>query len=467
MPGRAQLARQRHRVPRPRGDALPQLPGGGHPVQAGLVGSEAAAGAALPGRALPAALLLRARPEAVGRGPRRVRAQGVRRHRGLLQPAHGGDQRGHRPRQGARQGGAAHLRRPLLGQAQRGAQRDGDGAAGAEGRRPAVPRCAARQAAQEGRVQGHTRGDALHARAARAPVQGGLHARARRVGLRPVRKVGLRERQRHAARAVPGGAALAINGFVEANCAPEAVLAVLPQLVDALFKLMNDIGNEEVVQTLDNLIERYGEQMAPYAVQIVGALAQNFLRLFEEQEDEEDDDALAAMWVLQAISTMMEAVSDKPEVPPAHERTLCPDLSPGPTPSPCPISNLNPSPSPDRSLYTSPNPTLNRGQVYVQMEAALMPMLHKMMGESAREYFEDVNEVLSYLTYYSPVISEELWGIFPRLHEAFHTWAQHGRRRRPGSSGREGHLRLKAPSRLRTAARQAPVQSCCGRLEPA
>ena len=115
-------------------------------------------------------------------------------------------------------------------------------------------------------------------------------------------------------------AALAINGFVEANCAPEAVLAVLPQLVEALFKLMNDIGNEEVVQTLDNLIERYGEQMAPYAVQIVGALAQNFLRLFEEQEDEEDDDALAAMWVLQAISTMMEAVSDKPEVHPrAHE----------------------------------------------------------------------------------------------------------------------------------------------------
>ena len=40
---------------------------------------------------------------------------------------------------------------------------------------------------------------------------------------------------------------------------------MLPQLVDALFKLMNDIGNEEVVQTLDNLIERYGEQMAPYA----------------------------------------------------------------------------------------------------------------------------------------------------------------------------------------------------------
>ena len=31
--------------------------------------------------------------------------------------------------------------------------------------------------------------------------------------------------------------------------------------------------------------------------------------------------------------------------------------------------------------------------------------------------------MLSYLTYYSPSISEELWGLFPLLHEAFHTWA--------------------------------------------
>ena len=107
-------------------------------------------------------------------------------------------------------------------------------------------------------------------------------------------------------------------------------------------------------------------------------------------------------WAVQAISTMMEAVYDKPEV-------------------------------------------------YPEMEVALLPMLRKMMAESARDYFEDVNEVrveiaaprqwwaqkmlhgrstcrarcqvLSYLTYYSPSISDELWGIFPLLHEAFHTWA--------------------------------------------
>ena len=48
--------------------------------------------------------------------------------------------------------------------------------------------------------------------------------------------------------------------------------------------------------------------MAPYAVRVVSALAENFMRLYEEQEDADDNCALAAMGVMQAISTMMEAV---------------------------------------------------------------------------------------------------------------------------------------------------------------
>ena len=43
---------------------------------------------------------------------------------------------------------------------------------------------------------------------------------------------------------------------------------MLPQLVERLFGLMTDIGNDEVVQTLDNLIEKFGESMAPYAVKV-------------------------------------------------------------------------------------------------------------------------------------------------------------------------------------------------------
>ena len=79
-------------------------------------------------------------------------------------------------------------------------------------------------------------------------------------------------------------AALSINAIVDSDCChSHVVLEVLPQLVESLFGLMNDVGNDEVVQTLDNLIEKFGEQMTPYAVKVVEALAQNFIRFLEEQ----------------------------------------------------------------------------------------------------------------------------------------------------------------------------------------
>ena len=41
---------------------------------------------------------------------------------------------------------------------------------------------------------------------------------------------------------------------------------VLPQLLDELFKLMDEIGNDELVATLEVLIESFAEHMAPYAL---------------------------------------------------------------------------------------------------------------------------------------------------------------------------------------------------------
>ena len=48
---------------------------------------------------------------------------------------------------------------------------------------------------------------------------------------------------------------------------------MLPQLVDALFKLMNDIGNEEVVQTLDNLNLGIYHGLSPTILKVATAQA--------------------------------------------------------------------------------------------------------------------------------------------------------------------------------------------------
>lgn len=124
-------------------------------------------------------------------------------------------------------------------------------------------------------------------------------------------------------------AALAINHLVESDCCNECVLRVLPELVRALFALMADIGNDEVIQALDTLIDKFGDQMSPYAVEIVRALVGHFLKIFEESQDDDgemDDSALAAMGMMQAISTMMQAVHTQPHMYAQMEESLLPLL---------------------------------------------------------------------------------------------------------------------------------------------
>jgi hypothetical protein len=170
-------------------------------------------------------------------------------------------------------------------------------------------------------------------------------------------------------------AALAINNFVEHDCANELVLKALPELVQQLFTLINDVGNDEVVQSLDTLIEKYGERMGPYAVEVVRALSQHFIRLFTSEDTDDDDGAaLTAMSVMRAISSMLHAVHGMPDK-------------------------------------------------LAAMEAELLPLMARTMQEDASDFIEDSLDLLTTLTFYSPCISEALMSLIEPLHAALTTWA--------------------------------------------
>ena len=171
-------------------------------------------------------------------------------------------------------------------------------------------------------------------------------------------------------------AAQTIKELVEQECMPPSVIELLPQLMELLFKLLQEVGADEIVATVDTLIEHYGEQMVPYAVQVVGALAQSFMRLVDESDEEDEDDAtLAALGVMQALGTMMEAISGKAEV-------------------------------------------------YRQMEAPLMPLFARCCEQDAEDYFEEMLELLNYVVYYAESISPQLWSLVPKLHSIYHDWGR-------------------------------------------
>jgi len=54
--------------------------------------------------------------------------------------------------------------------------------------------------------------------------------------------------------------------IVEASQDISQLRPILPQLLDEFFKLMNEVESEDLVFTLETIVEKFGEEIAPYAV---------------------------------------------------------------------------------------------------------------------------------------------------------------------------------------------------------
>ncbi|KAI4334803.1 hypothetical protein L6164_013512 [Bauhinia variegata] len=169
----------------------------------------------------------------------------------------------------------------------------------------------------------------------------------------------------------------ALRSFVEACRDLNEIRPILPQLLDEFFKLMNEVENEDLVFTLETIVDKFGEEMAPYALGLCQNLAAAFWRCMNtaEADDEADDPgALAAVGCLRAISTILESVSRLPHL-------------------------------------------------FVRVEPTLLPIMRRMLTTDGQEVFEEVLEIVSYMTFFSPTISLDMWSLWPLMMEALADWA--------------------------------------------
>lgn len=174
-------------------------------------------------------------------------------------------------------------------------------------------------------------------------------------------------------------ASKALRFLIEADGAgtDETLLPVLPQLLTEYFRIMNEIGNDEVVSALQVLLDKFGDHIEPHAVALVGQLSGAFQQYCSAGEDEDDDDAaMAAAQCLECIATVLKGVCDKPSI-----------------------------------LKT--------------LEPQLVPLVLKIMGNDGEyiEYLECALDILTFLTYFPEQVSPELWQCFPLIYNAFDQWA--------------------------------------------
>jgi hypothetical protein len=172
-------------------------------------------------------------------------------------------------------------------------------------------------------------------------------------------------------------ASKSLRYLIEADGADKTLLPVLPQLLTEYFRIMNEIGNDEVVSALQVLLDKFGDHIEPHATQLVTQLSNAFNQYCSAGEDEDDDDAaMAAAQCLECIATVLKGICDQPSI----------------------MKNLEPQ---------------------------LIPLVLKIMGNDGEyiEYLECALDILTFLTYFPDSISAELWQAFPLIYVAFDQWA--------------------------------------------
>ncbi|CAL5220954.1 g3058 [Coccomyxa viridis] len=156
-----------------------------------------------------------------------------------------------------------------------------------------------------------------------------------------------------------------------------SIQPLIPNLLNQLFALMNEVESEDVVFALETIVENFGSEMAPFAVGLCQHLSQAFWRLQESAEDDDADDGeglMAAYGCMRALSTVLDSVSSM--------STLFPEL-----------------------------------------EAILFPLMQRLTSTEGQDVFEEVLELISYFTYFSPSISQRMWSLWPQIIQCFYEWA--------------------------------------------
>lgn len=85
-------------------------------------------------------------------------------------------------------------------------------------------------------------------------------------------------------------AVVALRSFVEELADLEILKPLLPSLLDSVFGLMAEIDNEDLVFTLESIVEKFGDEIAPYAANLAAQLAAAFWKYTNATEDDGDDD---------------------------------------------------------------------------------------------------------------------------------------------------------------------------------
>ncbi|KAF9625433.1 hypothetical protein IFM89_022784 [Coptis chinensis] len=127
------------------------------------------------------------------------------------------------------------------------------------------------------------------------------------------------------------------------------------------------------LKAFHSVVARLCDPDLPVRVDSVFAL-RSFVEASKADDDVDDPGALATVGCLRAINTILESVSKLPSL-------------------------------------------------FIEIEPTLLPIMRRMLTMDGQEVFEEVLEIVSYMTFFSLTISVDMWSLWPLMMEALGDWA--------------------------------------------
>mmetsp|Transcript_42364 Transcript_42364/g.55849 ORF Transcript_42364/g.55849 Transcript_42364/m.55849 type:complete len:774 (-) Transcript_42364:479-2800(-) len=108
-------------------------------------------------------------------------------------------------------------------------------------------------------------------------------------------------------------AALALSKMLRNDTASEFLKPALKNLLEVYLKIMESIDSEELIGALEEIVEKFSEDIGPFAVQLCQQLAAKYQAMVTEDNGDDDDGeeerALAAAGCVTAMRRIIEAIN--------------------------------------------------------------------------------------------------------------------------------------------------------------
>ena len=179
-------------------------------------------------------------------------------------------------------------------------------------------------------------------------------------------------------------AALALRPMIRHEAIFEAMKPHLQFIMHELLSMTNEIDVDTLAEVMDEFVEVFAQDLAPFAVQLCEQLRDSFLHICEDMTkgtdgvddlsdeaiDEASDKTMAAMGVLKTMGTLIISLESTPEV-------------------------LN------------------------QLEVALLPVIQFTLQNAIIDLFDGVFEIIDSCTFSGKTISPNMWGVFELIYKTF------------------------------------------------